>query len=341
MASTLGRGLLAGAVGTALLNAVTYLDMALTGRGPSSAPAETTSRALEAVGIAAPGGSNRREAYGAVAGIVTGLGIGVVASAVRRAGLRLPAPVGAAAVGGLAMAATDGPMAALGVSDPRTWTAADWTRDVLPHLAYGVGVRWSLDRTERRALVPPAAADTEDWEVAVPDAAVLDSVIPDGVIRDSVVPDAVVPERHGSRRRPRGRTLSKSLLVGLAAGGRSSFGLAAPLLTAAATPARVFGVSAVLGEMVIDKLPQTPSRLDAGPLGGRVLAGAVGGATVTARNGHAALALVGATLGVAGSMAGSVLGAAWREIAAEHGFAWPAALAEDAASMALAAYALN
>lgn len=331
MASTIGRGLLAGAVGTALLNAVTYLDMALTGRGPSSAPAETTSRALEAVGIAAPGGSNRREAYGAVAGIVTGLGIGVVASAVRRAGLRLPAPVGAAAVGGLAMAATDGPMAALGVSDPRTWTAADWTRDVLPHLAYGVGVRWSLDRTERRALVPPAAADTEDWEVAVPDAAVLDGVIP----------DSVVPERDGSRRRPRGRTLSKSLLVGLAAGGRSSFGLAAPLLTAAATPARVFGVSAVLGEMVVDKLPQTPSRLDAGPLGGRVLAGAVGGATVTARNGHAALALVGATLGVAGSMAGSVLGAAWREIAAEHGVAWPAALAEDAASMALAAYALN
>ena len=331
MASTIGRGLLAGAVGTALLNAVTYLDMALTGRGPSSAPAETTSRALEAVGIAAPGGSNRREAYGAVAGIVTGLGIGVVASAVRRAGLRLPAPVGAAAVGGLAMAATDGPMAALGVSDPRTWTAADWTRDVLPHLAYGVGVRWSLDRTERRALLPPAAADTEDWEVADPDAAVLDGVIP----------DSVVPERDGSRRRPRGRTLSKSLLVGLAAGGRSSFGLAAPLLTAAATPARVFGVSAVLGEMVVDKLPQTPSRLDAGPLGGRVLAGAVGGATVTARNGHAALALVGATLGVAGSMAGSVLGAAWREIAAEHGFAWPAALAEDAASMALAAYALN
>jgi len=331
MASTIGRGLLAGAVGTALLNAVTYLDMALTGRGPSSAPAETTSRALEAVGIAAPGGSNRREAYGAVAGIATGLGIGVVASAVRRAGLRLPAPVGAAAVGGLAMAATDGPMAALGVSDPRTWTAADWTRDVLPHLAYGVGVRWSLHRTERRALLPPAAADTEDWEVADPDAAVLDGVIP----------DSVVPERDGSRRRPRGRTLSKSLLVGLAAGGRSSFGLAAPLLTAAATPARVFGVSAVLGEMVVDKLPQTPSRLDAGPLGGRVLAGAVGGATVTARNGHAALALVGATLGVAGSMAGSVLGAAWREIAAEHGFAWPAALAEDAASMALAAYALN
>jgi len=156
-----------------------------------------------------------------------------------------------------------------------------------------------------------------------------------------VIPDSVVPERDGSRRRPRGRTLSKSLLVGLAAGGRSSFGLAAPLLTAAATPARVFGVSAVLGEMVVDKLPQTPSRLDAGPLGGRVLAGAVGGATVTARNGHAALALVGATLGVAGSMAGSVLGAAWREIAAEHGVAWPAALAEDAASMALAAYALN
>jgi hypothetical protein len=29
-------------------------------------------------------------------------------------------------------------MAVLGVSDPRTWSAADWISDVVPHLAYGV-----------------------------------------------------------------------------------------------------------------------------------------------------------------------------------------------------------
>ncbi len=138
-----------------------------------------------------------------------------------------------------------------------------------------------------------------------------------------------------------GRTLTKSLLVGLAAGGRSSFGLAAPLLTSNATRARVAGVGAVLGEMVVDKLPTTPSRLDAGPLGGRVAAGAVGGATVAARNGHGGLVVVAAVLGVAGSVAGSVLGAAWRDVAADKGYAWPAALAEDALSLAVGAYALG
>ena len=323
MASTIGRGLLAGAVGTALLNAVTYLDMALTDRKPSSAPAETASRALEAAGVTVPDGDNRREALGAVAGIATGLGIGVVASVVRRAGLRLPAPVGAVATGGLAMAATDGPMAALGVSDPRTWSAVDWTRDVLPHLAYGVGVRWTLDRTEHPALaarVSTPAVETKDA---------------DGV---TVV---AVQEPAGPSRRSRGKTLSKCLVIGLAAGGRSSFGLSAPLLTSSSTRARIFGVSSVLGEMVVDKLPTTPSRLDAGPLGGRVLAGAIGGATVAARNGHTPLALVGATLGVAGSVTGSVLGAAWREVAANNGLRWPAAVAEDVLSLSVAAYALN
>ena len=348
MASTIGRGLLAGAVGTALLNAVTYLDMALTDREASSAPADTASRALEALGVTVPNGDNRRDAYGAVAGIATGLGIGVVASVVRRAGLRLPAPVGAAAVGGLAMAATDGPMAALGVSDPRTWTAVDWTRDVLPHLAYGVGVRWTLDRTERPAPAAVPAAKRGRSKTAAVAGAAASALVPHTPIPDALVPDALtgggdadIPESGGLRPRPRGRTLRKSLLVGLAAGSRSSFGLAAPLLTSPSTRRRVLGVAAVVGEMVVDKLPATPSRLVAGQLGGRVVAGAVGGATVAARNGHAALGPVGATLGVAGSLAGSVLGAAWREVAAQHGFAWPAAVAEDAAALALAAYALN
>ncbi len=29
-------------------------------------------------------------------------------------------------------------MAALGISDPRTWSAQDWAADVVPHLAYGL-----------------------------------------------------------------------------------------------------------------------------------------------------------------------------------------------------------
>ena len=36
------------------------------------------------------------------------------------------------------MVASDLPIIALGVSDPRTWAAAGWVSDLLPHLAYGL-----------------------------------------------------------------------------------------------------------------------------------------------------------------------------------------------------------
>jgi hypothetical protein len=312
MASTLGRGLLAGAVGTTLLNAAGYLDMALTDRAASSAPAETTSRALSRIGITPSKAGNRREAVGAVGGIATGLGIGVVAALARRVGVRLPAPVGATAIGALAMAATDAPMAGLGVSDPRTWTAADWTRDIVPHLAYGLGVHWALERTD-----------------------------PHTVRGLTAVPPLVSGEAEDSSRPSAGRALTKSLVMGLAAGGRSSLGFGAPLLTALRPRTRLLGGSLIVGELVADKLPFIPSRLESGPLLGRATAGGVGGAVVTARHGHAALAVVGAALGIAGAVAGSVLGVAWREVAQNQGYTWQAALVEDAASLALGAYALS
>jgi len=30
-------------------------------------------------------------------------------------------------------------------SDPRSWAAADWASDVVPHLAYGVVTAWVLE----------------------------------------------------------------------------------------------------------------------------------------------------------------------------------------------------
>jgi hypothetical protein len=35
------------------------------------------------------------------------------------------------------MAASDGTMAALGLTEPRKWDASTWATDVVPHLAYG------------------------------------------------------------------------------------------------------------------------------------------------------------------------------------------------------------
>jgi hypothetical protein len=53
-------------------------------------------------------------------------------------------------VGAAAMAATDGSMAALGVSDPRKWTTADWLSDVVPHLAYGAVTCFVLNAMRQR-----------------------------------------------------------------------------------------------------------------------------------------------------------------------------------------------
>jgi hypothetical protein len=48
------------------------------------------------------------------------------------------------------MAASDVPVARLGISDPRTWSAADWLSDVLPHLAYGLVTYGAVTGAEAR-----------------------------------------------------------------------------------------------------------------------------------------------------------------------------------------------
>ena len=39
-------------------------------------------------------------------------------------------------------------MAALGVSDPRTWRPADWLSDLVPHLAYGAVTALAYDSAD-------------------------------------------------------------------------------------------------------------------------------------------------------------------------------------------------
>ncbi|MGI8589770.1 MAG: hypothetical protein ACR2M5_02090 [Nakamurella sp.] len=135
-------GLAAGAAGTTALNTVTYLDMAIRGRGTSSTPEDTVEAMATKTGSHVPGGEesrkNRDSGLGALLGILAGLGVGAVLGAAHGVGRR-PNLAAAALLTGLgAMIATDAPMAALGVSDPRTWQPADWASDALPHLAYGL-----------------------------------------------------------------------------------------------------------------------------------------------------------------------------------------------------------
>ena len=80
------------------------------------------------------------------------------------------------------------------------------------------------------------------------------------------------------------------------------------------TPLAFFGTAAaryllsafMLGELIGDKLPFTPSRTRPGPFGARIITGGLAGAALMASSGHslAAGAAIGALGGVAGTLGG-------------------------------------
>ena len=139
--SAVGRGALAGAAGTTALNAVTYVDMVVRARPSSSTPEDTVTRVAEVTGARIPGDEdsrgNRVSGLGPLTGIATGVAVGIAAALIRHLGVRLPGWVASVAVGAVAMLASDAPMTALGVADPKSWGAADWLSDAVPHLVYG------------------------------------------------------------------------------------------------------------------------------------------------------------------------------------------------------------
>lgn len=144
-ATSVLRGLLCGAVagaaGTTALNAVTYLDMAVRGRGSSSTPQEMVATIAEKAGVEIPGdeetAQNRLSGLGPIAGIMAGVGTGALVGAADSL-RRLPLPVAALVAALTAMVGADAPLAATGVSDPRSWSTTDWLSDVIPHAAYGL-----------------------------------------------------------------------------------------------------------------------------------------------------------------------------------------------------------
>jgi hypothetical protein len=148
------RGAAAGAAGTTALNAVTYLDMAGRGRATSSTPEQTVEALAAKVHVAIPGEGetreNRLQGLGPLTGLVAGVGIGVLAGLARATGLRTGPLVGTALTTAGVLLAANGPMTVLGITDPRTWSATDWVSDVVPHLAYAVVVRTTIDAFDQR-----------------------------------------------------------------------------------------------------------------------------------------------------------------------------------------------
>ncbi|WP_199237321.1 hypothetical protein [Kribbella antiqua] len=132
---------------------MTYMDMVVRGRPASTTPSRTVEEVAARLGVPVPGSgpqrSNRVSALGALGGLLTGVGSGAALAVVRATGpRRSPLAVGVIAVAG-ALLGGNGPMIALGVTDPRDWSAADWAADLIPHLAYGLVTGWVLDRLDR------------------------------------------------------------------------------------------------------------------------------------------------------------------------------------------------
>ncbi len=73
---------------------------------------------------------------------------------------------------------------------------------------------------------------------------------------------------------------------------------------------------AAVGELIGDKLPFTPSRLDPLPLGGRIAVGAFIGAAVCRSADQPVIG--GALVGGATAVLGAWLGYTWRTLAAQH-----------------------
>lgn len=148
------KGMTAGAAGTTALNAASYLDMAVRGRSASSLPQQAVAAMAQRFGYELPGEGEEREnrlnGLGPLAGIATGVGIGVAAALFAPVVTRLPAGLASVLVGGAAMLTTDGSMQQLGLVDPKTWSATDWLSDAVPHLAYGVATVATLRRFANR-----------------------------------------------------------------------------------------------------------------------------------------------------------------------------------------------
>ncbi len=148
------RGAAAGAAGSTALNAITYLDMAIRGRGTSSTPEQTVERLAQTAHVPIPGEGetrqNRVQGLGPLTGLVAGVGVGVAVGLVRAAGYRARPVVGTLLTTLGVLVAANGPMTVLGVTDPRTWSATDWVSDLVPHLAYGAVVKTTMDAFDRR-----------------------------------------------------------------------------------------------------------------------------------------------------------------------------------------------
>ena len=138
---TLGRGVAAGLAGTVAMTAFQKLvEMPITGRGDSYAPADLAEKLLP---LPSKHGSGRN-LRNYVTHFALGAGWGAARALVGRAGLSgQPA---AAAVFGLMYPGDVAIVAGLGLDDPRKWSARDWAIDTVDKLVLAVATGIAYER---------------------------------------------------------------------------------------------------------------------------------------------------------------------------------------------------
>lgn len=146
----LTAGVVAGALGTLVLDAATYADVALRGRPTSTVPAETVGKLAERFGVDLGGGdekaANRRSGLGALLGYAVGIGTGVVVALVRPQWSQVPTVPFGLGVAAAVMVVANAPAIATGSTDPREWGLSGWLADIVPHVLYGVTTAAAVDR---------------------------------------------------------------------------------------------------------------------------------------------------------------------------------------------------
>jgi hypothetical protein len=147
MRPQLGAGLVAGAVGTLALDAVSYADIAWRGRPPSELPAETLHAMLHRrAGVEHDARDRNRElGLAALGGYSVGLAIGAAYGLLAPVVTRLPLWARAVAVGGAALVAGNAGPVLNGITNPREWGVAGWAADIAPHAAYGLATVVTFD----------------------------------------------------------------------------------------------------------------------------------------------------------------------------------------------------
>lgn len=148
-------GIAGGAVGTEVLNIVTYLDVAVRGRAQSEVPSQAVEKIAGKAGLAVLTAQdettkNRRSGVGALLGYATGLGVGAGYGIVRPLIGWVPLPLRAFAVGAAAMAASDVPITLLKVTDPKKWPPSSWAADIVPHLGFGIATVLAYEGFNKR-----------------------------------------------------------------------------------------------------------------------------------------------------------------------------------------------